>query len=41
MLVFVNGRSGGNQGIELINGFCRHLNPNQVHDLSNGGPLPG
>uniref|UniRef100_A0A1X7V9D8 Diacylglycerol kinase n=1 Tax=Amphimedon queenslandica TaxID=400682 RepID=A0A1X7V9D8_AMPQE len=41
VLVFINGRSGGNQGIELINGFSRHLNPLQVYDLSAGGPLPG
>lgn len=41
ILVFINGRSGGNQGVELINGFSRHLNPLQVYDLSEGGPLPG
>ena len=41
LLVFVNGKSGGNQGVKLISGFRRHLNPHQVYDLMNGGPLPG
>lgn len=41
LLVFVNGKSGGNQGVELLRAFRRHLNPHQVFDLANGGPLPG
>lgn len=41
VLVFVNGKSGGNQGVKLLSGFRRHLNPHQVYDLMNGGPLPG
>ena len=41
LLVFVNGKSGGNQGIKLLSGFRRHLNPHQVYDVMNGGPLPG
>jgi len=41
MLVFVNGKSGGNQGVTLLHAFRRHLNPHQVFDLANGGPLPG
>ena len=41
LLVFVNGKSGGNQGVQLLWAFRRHLNPHQVYDLANGGPLPG
>lgn len=42
LLVFVNGKSGGNQGVELLSAFRRHLNPHQVFDLmAGGGPLPG
>lgn len=41
LLVFVNVKSGGQQGIELINSFRNLLNPHQVFDLHNGGPLPG
>ena len=41
LLVFVNGKSGGNQGVALLHAFRRHLNPHQVFDLANGGPLPG
>lgn len=41
LLVFINGKSGGNQGLELISAFRRHLNPYQVWDLSKGGPIPG
>jgi len=41
MLVFVNGKSGGNQGVTLLHAFRRHLNPHQVFDLANGGPMPG
>ncbi|KAF6028330.1 DGKQ [Bugula neritina] len=41
LLVFVNTRSGGCQGGQLITGFRKVLNPHQVFDLSNGGPLPG
>lgn len=41
LLVFINGKSGGNQGVDLISAFRRHLNPHQVWDLSKGGPLPG
>ena len=29
------------QGLELISSFRKLLNPYQVFDLSNGGPLPG
>ena len=41
LLIFVNGKSGGGQGIKLINFFQRTLNPHQVFDLMEGGPLPG
>jgi diacylglycerol kinase (ATP) len=41
LLVFVNVKSGGQQGIELVNSFRNLLNPHQVFDLQNGGPLPG
>ncbi|EEB11587.1 Diacylglycerol kinase theta, putative [Pediculus humanus corporis] len=41
LLVFVNVKSGGCQGLELISSFRKLLNPYQVFDLENGGPLPG
>ncbi|KAI6656864.1 Diacylglycerol kinase theta-like [Oopsacas minuta] len=41
LLVFVNSRSGGGQGKELISGLRRHLNPHQIFDLTHGGPYPG
>lgn len=41
LLVFVNGKSGGGQGVKLINFFQRTLNPHQVFDLMEDGPLPG
>ncbi|XP_031357921.1 diacylglycerol kinase theta isoform X3 [Photinus pyralis] len=41
LLIFVNVKSGGCQGLELISSFRKLLNPYQVFDLDNGGPLPG
>ncbi|TGZ53488.1 Diacylglycerol kinase [Temnothorax longispinosus] len=41
LLVFVNVKSGGCQGLQLITSFRKLLNPYQVFDLDNGGPLPG
>ncbi|KAM9834364.1 diacylglycerol kinase theta-like isoform X4 [Syngnathus typhle] len=41
LLVFVNTKSGGLKGKELLYAFRKILNPHQVFDLSNGGPLPG
>ena len=40
LVVFVNSKSGGGQGSKLIRRFKRILNPFQVADLSEGGPLP-
>ena len=41
LLVFVNAKSGGCQGVNLLTHFRRLLNPFQVFDLDNGGPIPG
>ncbi|KAG5453586.1 Diacylglycerol kinase theta [Clonorchis sinensis] len=41
LLVLVNVKSGGCQGIELITSFRKLLNPHQVFNLDCGGPLPG
>lgn len=41
LLVFVNGKSGGNQGNDLLLSFKQLLSPSQVFDLQYGGPLPG
>ena len=41
LLTLVNVKSGGQQGMELIRSFRKLLNPHQVYDLMNGGPLPG
>jgi diacylglycerol kinase (ATP) len=41
LLVFVNVKSGGGQGLQLISSFRKLLNPHQVFDLCNGGPLCG
>nr|XP_014352777.1 PREDICTED: diacylglycerol kinase theta [Latimeria chalumnae] len=41
LLVFVNPKSGGLKGRELLHSFRKLLNPHQVFDLANGGPLPG
>ncbi|CAK9302070.1 unnamed protein product [Gordionus sp. m RMFG-2023] len=41
LLVFVNVKSGGCQGLGLISSFRKLLNPHQVFDLENDGPLPG
>uniref|UniRef100_A0AAQ5ZBK7 Diacylglycerol kinase n=1 Tax=Amphiprion ocellaris TaxID=80972 RepID=A0AAQ5ZBK7_AMPOC len=41
LLVFVNPKSGGNQGAKLIQSFMWYLNPRQVFDLTKGGPKEG
>lgn len=41
VLVFINPKSGGNQGAKLLQKFQWHLNPRQVFDLTQGGPKMG
>ncbi|XP_037307300.2 diacylglycerol kinase zeta isoform X1 [Pungitius pungitius] len=41
VLVFVNPKSGGNQGAKIIQSFMWYLNPRQVFDLTKGGPREG
>lgn len=41
LIVFINPKSGGNQGAKLMHKFCWWLNPRQVFDLSHGGPRAG
>jgi len=41
LLVFINKKSGGQQGSGLIAALQKNLNPLQVFDLSDGGPKKG
>ncbi|XP_070500338.1 eye-specific diacylglycerol kinase [Chironomus tepperi] len=41
VLVFINPKSGGNQGAKLLQKFQWILNPRQVFDLTQGGPKMG
>ncbi|KAF2362410.1 Protein kinase C-like phorbol ester/diacylglycerol-binding domain [Trinorchestia longiramus] len=41
VIVFINPKSGGNQGAKLMQKFQWLLNPRQVFDLTEGGPRAG
>lgn len=41
LIVFINPKSGGNQGASLIHAFQWFLNPRQVFDMNDGGPTLG
>ncbi|KAK8386487.1 hypothetical protein O3P69_010841 [Scylla paramamosain] len=41
LLVFVNSKSGDNQGVRFLRRFKQLLNPAQVFDLMHGGPVLG
>ncbi|XP_039500693.1 eye-specific diacylglycerol kinase isoform X12 [Drosophila santomea] len=41
VIVFINPKSGGNQGHKLLGKFQHLLNPRQVFDLTQGGPKMG
>ncbi|XP_061538748.1 diacylglycerol kinase zeta-like isoform X1 [Phycodurus eques] len=41
LVVFVNPKSGGNQGTKILQSFMWYLNPRQVFDLGQGGPKEG
>lgn len=41
VIVYINPKSGGNQGVKLLGKFQQLLNPRQVFDLTQGGPKMG
>eukprot|EP01104_Vermistella_antarctica_P000063 TRINITY_DN1006_c1_g1_i1.p1 TRINITY_DN1006_c1_g1~~TRINITY_DN1006_c1_g1_i1.p1 ORF type:complete len:468 (-),score=71.03 TRINITY_DN1006_c1_g1_i1:27-1238(-) len=41
LILFINGKSGGNQGIKLLSKFKELLPPEHVFDLGDGGPDAG
>uniref|UniRef100_A0A1I8NMW2 Diacylglycerol kinase n=1 Tax=Stomoxys calcitrans TaxID=35570 RepID=A0A1I8NMW2_STOCA len=41
VIVYINPKSGGNQGVKLLGKFQNILNPRQVFDLTQGGPKMG
>ncbi|XP_073830456.1 retinal degeneration A isoform X1 [Musca autumnalis] len=41
VIVYINPKSGGNQGVKLLGKFQNILNPRQVFDLTQGGPKFG
>lgn len=41
VIVFINGKSGGQQGARVKKKFLSILPDDQVFDLSEGGPEPG
>jgi hypothetical protein len=41
IIAFINGKSGGQQGEDVKKMLKKHLPPEQVFDLSEGGPSAG
>lgn len=41
VIAFINGKSGGQQGENVKKQLKQYLPPEQVYDLSEGGPAPG
>jgi len=41
LIVFINRKSGGQQGTKLFYEFCHLLGREQVFDLADGGPIKG